>query len=129
MSERRTERRHGQRVTASLNLNVAIPREDGSQQTDRLETLNISSSGVYFRSRRRLEPMTKLEMDLELPVPAEGGEVRPARIRCEGIVVRVAPEDGDAGEDDYEVAVFFTHIEPDGLRLLEQHIAMVLESV
>lgn len=129
MTERNLDRRGSQRVTASLNLQVALPREDGTVDTARLETLNISSSGVYFRSQRFVEPMTKLAMDLELPVAAGQGRVRTARVQCEGIVVRVQPERPVPGCEDYEVAVFFTHIEPDGLRRLEEHIALVLESV
>jgi len=129
MSFGNSERRKAQRVDANLRLKVQIPLADGSLQPATIETLNISSSGVYFRSDHFMEPMTKLNMILDLPLPAEGeGEMRMAAANCEGIVVRVVPEDPDAQVDSFEVAVFFTQIEDQGREYLKQHIAMLLTS-
>jgi len=128
MSDRPQERRQAQRVHAHLNLKVKLPLPDGSEQAASLETLNISSSGVYFRSDHFIEPMTKLEMDLDLPVPVKGtaGELEIAQVRCEGLVVRVTPDTPAEGSAPYEIAVFFTNIEPEGLASLEEHIALLL---
>ncbi len=121
MSEIRQERRGAFRVDASLKLQVALPEGGG---TAALETINISSSGLYFRSDRFLEPMTKLALELEVAVPDGDGL---ALVPCEGLVVRTDPETpGDEGTD-YEVAVFFTHIEPEARGVLEKHIAMLLD--
>lgn len=121
------ERRRALRVDANLNLEVKVQRTDGSVATASLETINISTSGVYFRADHFIEPMTKLGMDLELAVPADSGEGQEqAMVACEGLVVRTTPEGETEGCTDYEVAVFFTHIEPEGLAALEQHIAMRL---
>jgi len=114
------ERRGARRVDATLSLQVSLP--DG---VSTLETINISSSGLYFRSTRFMEPMTKLAMELEVAVPdAEA----PARVPCEGLVVRTTPDVPQAGCDDYEVAVFFTYIEPEGREIFERHLAMLLEA-
>ncbi len=123
-----SEKRKTQRVDASLNLEVRIPRVDGSFETASLETINISSSGVYFRSQTFMEPMTKLAMRLDVTVPGEQsvGVVR-APVDCEGLVVRVDPETPGDSADYYEIAVFFTTIEPDSLENLERHIAMLLD--
>jgi hypothetical protein len=131
MTERRVERRKTQRVDATLKLEVQIPRDDGELQAASLETLNISSSGIYFRSDRFLEPMTKLEMVLELPISAGTDQSGPeiAAVPCEGIVVRVTPEEEQEGCDHYEIAVFFTGIDEEGILHLEQHVALLLTAV
>lgn len=127
MTEIKVERRKAQRVNANLNLEVKLAHPDGTQASTTLETINISSSGVYFRSGHFIEPMTKLAMELEVSVPAvEDGIANFAVVPCEGLVVRTKPEADTEGCRDYEVAVFFTHIEPEGVAALEQHIAMLM---
>lgn len=125
MSDAQQNRRKGQRVEAKLNLEVSIPRGDGSHVPARMETLNISSSGVYFRSDHYIEPMTKLNMVLDLPVDPQRPEAT-GIAHCEGIVVRVLPESVGSDAAPYEVAVFFTQIDEPGLRHLQQHINMLL---
>lgn len=129
MAGRDTERRKSRRVDANLNLEVKVPRSDGSLLTASLETINISSSGVYFKSDHFLEPMTKLAMELEVSVPGGSGPTAPAlaQVVCQGLVVRTNPPVETPGCDNYEIAVFFTQIEPDGMQNLEKHIAMILE--
>jgi hypothetical protein len=96
--------------------------------TTSLETINISTSGIYFRSDHYIEPMTKLAMEIEVSVPAgvPGAAPDTAPVPCEGLVVRSTPEEETAGCTGYEVAVFFTHVEPAGRENLEKHIAMLL---
>lgn len=122
------ERRKGLRVDANLKLEVTIPRPDGTHQPVTLETLNISSSGIYFRADHFIEPMTKLDMTLELPtrMDSQGLADKYAAARCEGIVVRVLPETEGADVEHYEVAVFFTQIDEDGMKNLSEHINMLL---
>lgn len=121
------EKRKARRVDATLNLEVQIPRGDGSLETASLETINISSSGVYFRSDSFIEPMTKLAMRLDVNVPDESGDgLERAPVNCEGIVVRTDPDAPTPDCSQYETAVFFTSISPDGLMNLERHIAMML---
>lgn len=121
------ERRRAQRVDASLNLNVRLSGDDGAVATASLETINISTSGIYFRSDHFIEPMTKLAMDIEVTVPAErDGGTDLATVSCEGLVVRSSPEVEVAGTEDYEIAVFFTHVADDGLANLERHIGLLL---
>jgi len=129
MTDSNHERRKSQRVDANLNLEVKVPRPDGSHATAVLETINISSSGVYFRSDHFIEPMTKLAMELEVCVPAADNPDadETALVPCEGLVVRTAPEAETESCDNYEVAVFFTHIESDGMENLERHISLLIE--
>ena len=124
------DRRRAERVDASLRLEVRIPRTDGLEEPVEFETVNISTSGIYFRCDHFIEPMTKLAMDLEVLVPAETeGDQETALVPCEGLVVRCNPEAETAGCEAYEVAVFFTNVEPDGLIALECHIAMVIDNI
>lgn len=129
MAGSNTERRRSRRVDANLNLEVKVPRSDGSLLTANLETINISSSGVYFKSDHFLEPMTKLAMELEVAVPGGRGQTEPATalVVCQGLVVRSNPPVESAGCENYEIAVFFTQIEPAGIKNLEKHIGMILD--
>lgn len=122
------ERRRAERVDANLNLNVKLSKADGSVETTNLETINISTSGVYFRSDHFIEPMTKLAMKLEVSIPDDSGLTTntTAPVPCEGLVVRANPEGPIDDCDDYEIAVFFTHIEPDGMVNLQKHIGLLL---
>ncbi len=129
MSDKALERRKAKRVNASLNLEVKFPRSDGTQAVANLETINLSSSGVYFKSDHFIEPMTKLAMEMEVKVPVAEEEEGTALVPCEGLVVRTSPEEDTPGCDSYEVAVFFTHIEPEGMANLERHIAMIIEEM
>jgi hypothetical protein len=129
MTDKQMERRKSSRVNANLKLEVKLPRVDGQQDIATLETINISSSGIYFKSGHFIPPMTKLAMVLEVTVPAGDGTggVDLAPVPCEGLVVRIRPETEVEGCDDYEVAVFFTHIEAEGAATLEKHIALLME--
>ncbi len=122
------ERRRSQRVYARLPLKVHLDQQsvaDGG--TDLFETINISLTGVYFRSRRYLPPMTKLAVGLELAVEgAPEGPAEHALVQCEGLVVRIQPEEEQPAGASYEIAVFFTWIEPQGHAILKDHIDLLL---
>lgn len=123
----KNERRRAERVDANLRLEVQLPGE-GAGGVANLETINISSSGIYFKSDHFIEPMTKLQMDLEVLVPDNEGKPSEERasVPCEGIVVRSNPEAQTEGCREYEIAVFFTLIEPDGMANLERHITLLM---
>jgi hypothetical protein len=99
-----TERRRAVRVDAQLSLQVHLPLADAPTE---VETINVSSAGMYFRSPEFVEPMTKLELAFDLPL----GEDEVASVECEGIVVRTQPEVPEPAVESYEVAVFFTTID------------------
>lgn len=120
------ERRRSQRVEARLRMQLQVG-DDEQQRSAELETLNISTSGVYFMSNHYLAPMTKLALGLEVAVPgAEDGESDHALVQCQGLVVRTQPEEPQDDGTAYEVAVFFTWIEPEGQAILEEHINLIM---
>ncbi len=128
MTDMKNERRRADRIDANLKLEVQLPGGGGSAGVANLETINISSSGVYFKSDHFIEPMTKLVMDLEVLVPEaeKNAGHQTAGVPCEVIVVRSNPESHTDGCDNYEIAVFFTHIEPEGMANLEKHITLLM---
>ena len=129
MTERSQERRGSLRVDARLSLRIDTPSADGTPLSTSIETINISTSGAYFQSNRFLAPMTKLALQLELPViSGSGGSGSDVElVACEGLVVRTIPEEEHADHDSYEIAVFFTHLEDGSAGVLERHIATFLQ--
>ena len=131
MMDNQADRRRADRVNANLKLEVTLPRPDGTKAKTTLETINISSSGIYFRSDHFIEPMTKLAMEIEVSIPADDATAPPvmAAVGCEGLVVRCIPEAPDETCNSYEIAVFFTHISESGAANLEKHIALLIEDL
>ena len=96
------ERRKSQRALAHIPVRIA--QEDGDIVT---ETLNISRSGAYCQVNKRVELMTKLKIQILLPVPARKNQKRSKTIHCQGVVVRVEPA---AHNGRFDVAIFFNEI-------------------
>lgn len=71
------------------------------------ETANISRSGIYCKVNTFLNPMTKLKINLLIPMRKNGKNVT-KKIVCEGAVVRAEQVTGEA--DAYHVAIFFQDI-------------------
>jgi hypothetical protein len=64
---------------AQLNLPLKLTRVAGQRELgqDSLATVNISSSGVYFRAPEPIEPGTPVEIEVHLVKPRNGrGSVR-----------------------------------------------------
>lgn len=70
------------------------------------ETVNISRSGAYCRVNRRVPLMTKLQIQILLPLRKDDKSVTKT-IHCQGVVVRVEPS---TDEGHYNVALFFNEI-------------------
>jgi hypothetical protein len=116
------ERRKAQRVKANLAISVS-----GGPEEAMGETLNISTNGVYFQSPNFIEPLTKVQLELMIPVREEGGEEETSVI-CDGIVVRVEPEHEDPSISLYNVAVFFSFLSDSSQKTLEKYITQRLSS-
>lgn len=86
------------------------------------ESRNISSSGVYFNVKNQIEPMTKLKVELILPIKKDLETITKI-IKCSGVVVRTEKEN----DTSYNIAVYFSHIsEADTKKIAEyvnQHIS------
>lgn len=115
------ERRRARRVDATLALSLHLDLPGLGRVAP--ETINVSSTGVYFRSKQFIEPMTKLALNFDVPLDDAGAT---GTVECEGIVARVVPEIPAPDVDGFEVAVFFTVIDADSLSNLERYIALRL---
>ena len=94
--ERRRDPRVDERVSVALT---------GEGKALQAESENLSAAGVYCTLDRFIPPMTKLQVQFELPDGA-----RRVRVRCEGVVVRVEPIVANAERGRYHVAVFFQEL-------------------
>lgn len=85
---------------------VEIPiryRETGRTAWQEGTTLNISTSGVLFRSAKALKTDTPLDIAFVLPVVIPGET--PGEIRCRGTVIRGVPGSGSDGAPMLGVAI------------------------
>lgn len=94
------ERRRAPRVAERIPLAIS---DGGAAIT--AETKNLSASGAYCTLDRFIAPMTKLQLQLELPDGA-----RRTTITCEGVVVRVDPVIDNPDRGAYHVAIYFTEL-------------------
>ena len=94
------ERRGAPRVAERISIAVTDAKTEL-----RTETTNLSAAGAYCILDRFIPPMTKLQLDLELP---DGS--RRVRIRCTGVVVRVEPVVAEGQLGRYQTAIFFSDL-------------------
>jgi len=113
-SERRTHAR------AEKNIPVKISYGEGDAVT---ETFNISRSGAYCCVKGAIEPMTKLKIQLLVPV-LKSGKLESKKVSCEGVVVRSEPAEK---EGFYNIAIFFSDISPANISILKNYMQYSLE--
>ena len=106
------ERRRAPRASERLLLAMT----DGTS-TFQAETQNLSISGAYCTLDRFLPPMTKLDVQFELPNGSP-----PMRVRCTGVVVRVEPVVANVERPRYHVAIFFTELSERGRAAIDQFV-------
>ena len=109
----RQERRKHPRIDKNIPLKISSGDFDIVTQT-----ANLSCAGAYCKVDKPLEPMTKLKINLLVPLKKRN---KPAtrKISCEGVIVRSekAPEDGC-----FNVAIFFNSINERDLRSLSEYV-------
>jgi len=116
------ERRRAQRVDANLAVTVS-----GAPEGAQGRTLNISTNGVYFESPKFIDVLTKVQLELVIPI-GEPGSGKEERVTCEGIVVRVEPEHEDPDVSRYNVAIFFAYVSKSSQAVLSRYIKSRLSS-
>ena len=109
MSEAPRERRKHPRAAARTGLRLRAGESD-------CVVLDISCSGVRFRSTEPPPLMTLLDVRLEIP-RAEGDATD--TLSCQGAVVRTEPV---PDSDEQLVAVFVTHLGDDARLLLSDYV-------
>ena len=112
------EKRKDQRI--EKNIPVKICQETGDIVT---ETSNISRSGAYCQINRYIEPMTKMNIHLLLPV-RRNGKNEAKKFTCEGVVVR---SEQTTKEKCFNVAIFFSSISQRNLKIISEYVNSQLE--
>jgi hypothetical protein len=107
------EKRHHPRVENSIPIKITAADADFVT-----ESKNISCSGVYCKIEKFLEPMTKLQILLLLPM-RKAGKVATKKISCGGVVVRTENILQEAG---FNTAIFFNDIRSKDSRTLAEFV-------
>ncbi len=89
------------------------------------ETRNLSSSGAYCRVDKYIEPMTKLSLQILVPLRGRNNKVVTKKIACQGVVVRVEPQ---ANTAFYNVAIYFLDIPPRDAKNIKEYMEAMLAS-
>lgn len=107
-----SDRRKSPRVAAELPIAV-----EGGPSESIGKTLNISENGVYFEVPHIIEPLTKVRMELFIPTNKDPDD-KGIRVGFDGVVVRVEPEEAAGHIGPFRVAVFFTHVPENSMKVL-----------
>ncbi len=76
---------------------------DGTKYNDHAKLMNLSASGLFMLSSRRIESGSKLSVTVLLSNFSENGDA--PRLATNGMVVRIEPKSNGT----YGVAIRFTH--------------------
>jgi hypothetical protein len=114
------ERRKSPRAFGNVPLKIA--HEEGDIVT---ETVNISRSGAYCCVDRYVEPMTKMKINLLLPLK-KGGRSLTKKVACGGVVVRTEPAEK---KGLYNIAIFFSDISQRDAEVISDYVEEYINRV
>jgi len=114
--ENRFERRINQRFDAHLPIDI-----NGAGFQMSVTTKNISCSGIYCQVNRFIPIMTKLELNIVVPLIENQKKVE-KNFTCHAIVVRTEPESKREMTDYCNVGLFFTDLTEKDRNLLATYI-------
>lgn len=113
------ERRQSPRI--AFNVPLKLSQAEGEDFVT--QTVNISRSGAYCEVDNYIEPMTKLKVNLLVPV-RKGEKSSAKKVSCNGIVVRTEPIEL---QQQYNVAIFFSDITKKDSEIISDYINNLLE--
>jgi hypothetical protein len=87
------------------------------------ETKNISANGAYCSVNEPIEPMTKLDIILLVPLNRKKKSMK--KIFCKGIVVRKEYAQGN-GRHTWNLGIYFNEIKENDRKVLTRYIDSVL---
>ena len=114
MTDEKDRRRHP-RAEARLSAGV-LPAGAGGMLA--VTTLNVGEGGVYVEVPRFIEPLTKLQITLDLPSTSG-----PLRVETEAIVVRTTPDQEIPGTERYQIACAFLALSDAHRQLIHRWVA------
>ncbi len=107
------ERRQSRRV--STEIEFSLTGIDGRRVAGRAR--NLSAGGAYLELERPIAPLSKLEIQLQLP---RFGDSEGTPICAEAIVVRAEPSETDPAR--YSIGIAFMNLKAEDRRRLEDYI-------
>ena len=110
-----SEKRKYPRAQESVSCQVAV-----GENSFQAETRNISCGGALCRFSHEVAPLTKLEMELQLPVSDQSAPAAP--IRCVGIVVRQEPAQEGSSGHSFLTAIFFSELGQEDRRRIAEFV-------
>ncbi len=118
MDQNRTERAQRER-RRDPRYDRSVPLRMGHEgQGLRAESINISTRGLYCKVGRFVPAFSKLRVALDLPFPE--GDHR--TVECDGVVVRVEPEQEMPGVQEYRLAIYFLNLDQPSARVIEEFL-------
>ncbi|HOD12399.1 MAG TPA: PilZ domain-containing protein [Candidatus Omnitrophota bacterium] len=112
------ERRRSPRI--ENNIPLKISSEDFDIVT---ESKNLSCSGAYCTVSQYLEPMTKLKVQLLLPL-RRNNKLSTKKVSCSGVVVRTEPY---PQQNNFNVAIYFNDVQDRDKKVIAEYISTLLE--
>lgn len=112
-----------------LDKNFSIKLKESTRKDFDIttETKNISANGAYCSVNQPIEPMTKMQLTLLLPIPGQKTK-KIKRINCEGVVVRKEKNKEDK-KFPYQVGIFFNNIDSLDRKFLQSYVNTLSKSL
>lgn len=112
----------------SPRIDTVVPIKLSDQEFDALtETCNISATGAYCPMTTALEPMTKLNVVILLPVKKNNGKKDIKKISCTGVVVR-CQKTADNPKYPFRIAIYFNDLKDQQKKTLFAYINPFLKA-
>ena len=107
MNSKQLERRKSPRFNVRAPLSISISRAATQEDLD-AASLNVSMNGVYCKVNRHLPLFDKVLITF---IISQQGETSYNLVsQCEGVVVRIEPENEESGRTEYNVALYFQNL-------------------
>lgn len=119
-----SDRREYPRFHIHIPLSLAVSG-DAQESSLNATALNVSENGVYCIVDHYLPMFDKVLVTFVLPEEQDNSYHLVSR--CEGIVVRIEPEEEEAGCTEYQAAVYFNSLTQPERELLQSLIASYVE--
>ncbi len=111
------KRRH---VRLEKNIPLRIVTDETEFVT---ETRNLSCSGAYCQVNRYIAPMTKLKIQLFLPLKIHN-KIQTKKVLCQGVIVRI---ENVPRENAYNIAIFFNEIQQKDSDRISEFINSIIQ--
>ncbi|MBU1044106.1 MAG: PilZ domain-containing protein [Candidatus Omnitrophica bacterium] len=110
------ERRVEQRFDAQLPLEIG-----GADFKIATATKNISPSGIYCQVDRFVPVMTKLGLNITIPLLENNKKIE-KKFNCQAVVVRIQPESEIDTSNGYQLGLFFVDIKDEDKQVINHYL-------